>query len=72
MFPGSKVKKGFQDQLYKMVLMGQVKSSCKLISGLGTVEFIADLDKSSFVGSSENGRKEIEDSKSALWRSFAE
>lgn len=53
--------KGFQDQQYKMLLIGQVKSSCKLIFGLGTVGFIADLDKSGFVGSSENGRKEIED-----------
>lgn len=42
-------KEGFQDQLYEM-LMGQVKSSCKLTSGLNTVEVIGDFAKNSFWG----------------------
>lgn len=40
-----------QDQLYEMLLMGQVKCSCKLPSGLGTVEAVGDLDQSSTVWS---------------------
>lgn len=35
-----------------MLLMGQVKASCKLPSGLSTVEVTGDLDNSSSLGSS--------------------
>lgn len=43
-------EEGFQDRLYEMLLMGQVKSSCKLTSGLKLWEVIGDFDKNSFVG----------------------
>lgn len=50
MIPGS--EEGLQDQLCETLLMGQVKSSCKLPCGLSTVEVTGDLNNSSSVGSS--------------------